>query len=372
MKHISQLDSLRAVAIVTVVIVHWFPKDNLLFTFCSNANAPSFFFTLSGFLITTILIKNKVNRNLHKTSKAVILKNFYLKRSLRLFPGYFLVIGIWWLTKPGTEPFRLTYFATFTSNIYTWKIQQWPALAHLWSMAVEEQFYLCWPLVILFTSRKYLAQVILSFAVFSVIWQHFYTPNEYARVLTFSCLDSLSIGSFLAYLVIYKPNALRKYYTVISTSAGLSLMWLVLQVAVYDTEFVKNRTLVSVITFWVITFFLIKGYIKTYLLAPLLENRLLKQMGKLSYGIYLYHFILPYFTNGFLTKAINLIQLYALAGWENYFLLAENFTLLLGLSYLSFYYIELPVQKLKRFLVAPANIEDTAGQPKVVALKELA
>jgi len=54
------------------------------------------------------------------------------------------------------------------------------------------------------------------------------------------------------------------------------------------------------------------------------------------------------------------------------FLLAENFTLLLGLSYLSFYYFELPVQKLKRFLVDPANIKDNAGQPEAVVLKELA
>jgi peptidoglycan/LPS O-acetylase OafA/YrhL len=355
MRYIPQLDSLRAIAIVSVVVAHWFPKDSFLYALSSAINAPSFFFTLSGFLITAILIKAKDNRHTHNISITTILKDFYIKRSLRLFPGYFLVVGTWWFTKPGNEPFSLVYFATFTSNIYTWKIQQWPALAHLWSMAVEEQFYLCWPLVVLFTNRRYLAPVILVFTGIGLIWQQFYMPNEYAGVRTLSCLDCLSIGALLAYILRYQPDILRRYYALITVLAGLSLMLVIVQVAIYDAEIIRNRTLVSIITFWIITFFVIKGDAKNYLFSQLLKNRLLMQVGKISYGIYLYHFILPYFTNSYFIKLNTHLFSHAPTAWENNILLAENFVVLLGLSYLSYYHFELPVQSLKRFFTAPAG-----------------
>jgi peptidoglycan/LPS O-acetylase OafA/YrhL len=163
-QHLAQLDPVRGVAILSVVVFHstMFTLDPALKSSSNLAGViyrtggcgwvgVDLFFVLSGFLITRILIRS---RGLPR-----FLTNFYARRSLRIFPLYFATLAIWTVvTQLGlSNAFGATpWLWTYTSNLLTgWR--GWPAVPisvnHFWSLAVEEQFYLVWPFTVLLCAR---------------------------------------------------------------------------------------------------------------------------------------------------------------------------------------------------------------------------
>lgn len=342
---------------VTVIIVHWYPKGTSLYTVSAYFNAPSIFFTISGFLITSILIKERSRTEAVSANKLETFKNFFIKRALRIFPGYFLVLGIWYLIKPDAEVIDYRYFLTFTSNIYIYKIQTWPALAHLWSMSVEEQFYFIWPWLILFVNRKYLMHTIILFIFVGIISQVLIPQNNYSGVLTVNCLDSFGLGGLLAWITLNSPELLARHYKAISVVAGISLLVLLTQ-GFLNKFYIQETTLASIITFWVITFFITKDDSKKYPLSFLFENKILMQIGKISYGMYLYHFFIPYLTYPAFFAINKFLHLSLKPHVINRIWMVESFSLLMILSFFSFKFFELPVQKLKvHFTAVPAKKE---------------
>lgn len=143
---IPSLDGLRAVSILLVLIAHvrgtrnfpWGSPETPLGTF-----GVRIFFVISGFLITSILLREL------QQSGSISLPRFYFRRTLRLFPAsYFLIVVVGVLASWGIvqlAPWDLAFAATYTMNFYT--NRGW-SLGHLWSLAVEEQFYLLWPLTL--------------------------------------------------------------------------------------------------------------------------------------------------------------------------------------------------------------------------------
>ncbi|HEX2535547.1 MAG TPA: acyltransferase, partial [Chitinophagaceae bacterium] len=145
------LDGLRGIGCLLVVVYHnfWFLHKYLFFGWL----AMDIFFVLSGFLITDILVKTIGRKD--------YLKNFYVRRILRVFPLYYATLILFLVVFPRLPafPLKLDYFVA--NGVYFWTfLQNWvlifrnpvdqTALNHLWSMAVEEQFYLIWPLVFAF------------------------------------------------------------------------------------------------------------------------------------------------------------------------------------------------------------------------------
>ena len=113
------------------------------------------FFTISGFLISTILLNSLNNR---ETTRPGIIGNFMVRRALRLFPIYYLMIIFFWFAKNHLSLFLwkdefTPYFFTYTPNFLIHKIGYGAAtcFSHLWSLGVEEQFYLVWPWILLFS-----------------------------------------------------------------------------------------------------------------------------------------------------------------------------------------------------------------------------
>lgn len=346
MKYIRQLDSLRAIAIITVVIVHWWPKNTFLYSASAYFNAPAVFFTLSGFLITSILIKEKNRAATAGSSRRPLLLNFYYKRALRLFPGYFLVLLIWYVFKPGPEPVSYKYYVAFLVNIYINRIQQWPALAHLWSMAVEEQFYLIWPWVILFTPKKALPYAILIFIGIGSASYLLTSQNDYSGLLLNNCMDSLATGALLGWLVAEKRHLLTRYRKWFDGLAIVAMMLFAIQIFFNTGFIIRDRLLVSVATAWLITWFLNQEEDKSYSINSIFNNGLLRRLGKISYGIYLYHFIIPYFTRGL--YAINgKLHLPTQGNAGDYVWIIENSVILLVVAAISYQYFEQPVMKLR-------------------------
>ncbi|MCJ8209022.1 acyltransferase [Mucilaginibacter sp. RS28] len=334
-------------------MVHWWPKNTFLYTLAGYCNAPSVFFTLSGFLITSILLKDRLKSEKTGVNKLLVYVNFFAKRALRLFPGYFLILGIWYFTRPGSEPINFKYYLTFTSNIYTYRIQQWPALAHLWSMAVEEQFYFIWPWVILFTNRKYLGYVITLFIGMGLISEKLTSDNAFSAMLTTNCLNALAGGALLGWLTITHSPLLSKIYTPVSIAAVASLAILLCQAIFHRLYFIQDTTLATIITIWIILFFVRKPESGSYLFAFVLDNKQLMHIGKISYGIYLFHFILPYYTYHFLQPFNAFLGLPPVSYDQDYVLIFENFVLLIGISALSYRYFEQPILTLKKYFKMP-------------------
>ncbi len=162
--HFPALDTLRGVAIV-VVLFHNLSifagsggKVDKLWNLFVEAGwvGVQLFFVLSGFLITGILVDDK--------EKPKALRVFYVRRFLRIFPLYYLLLLVYfvWLPRPFSE--SIWYFV-YLSN-WSWLFYGGlPGLGHVWSLAVEEQFYTLWPWVVLGSRPRALAGICIALVV---------------------------------------------------------------------------------------------------------------------------------------------------------------------------------------------------------------
>ena len=210
MAHITyrpDIDGLRAIAVLSVIGFHAFPS-----LLPGGFIGVDVFFVISGYLITTILL-------LEVQGAGIRILSFYAKRILRIFPALLLVLGtclvFGWHTLLGGEYMQLGKHifsgAFFASNLTLWSEANYfdnasvtKPLLHLWSLGIEEQFYIFWPLTLVLCARKrlpsakWLATVILLSLVYScmVVLQDrtagFYSPLSRAW--------ELLVGALLAYL----------------------------------------------------------------------------------------------------------------------------------------------------------------------------
>lgn len=208
------LDGLRGVAILLVMLNHFTiygmrapqgPVDRLYYTVASAGwVGVDILFVLSGFLITGILLNTKAQPH--------YFRNFYSRRTLRIFPlyyGFLLVyfLGIPLVSKaaPMVEGIRLdhAWFWTYSINMPI-AMMGWPAdkaLAHFWSLAVEEQFYLLWPLLVCALNLRPLMLVCVAAMLGALALRAEFLVRGYhvaAFVFTFARVDSFAIGACVA------------------------------------------------------------------------------------------------------------------------------------------------------------------------------
>ncbi|HVZ97556.1 MAG TPA: acyltransferase [Chitinophagaceae bacterium] len=346
----KQLDSLRAIAVILVIISHWIAADRWINTTPNGVIGVDIFFVLSGFLISWILFENRKKAERIHTSKSTLLKNFYVRRTLRIFPIYYATIFLLLIfSKASASNIHgaFLYFVTYTSNIYFFKIKVWDGvLSHLWSLAVEEQFYLIWPWIILFTNKKYLRSVIVIFIFIGIAGQYLMQEVRMGDILTFTCFDAFGLGALLAWQLSFKPKELKKFYHVLSFFSAIALVLFVAGIVQESWSYVPLKTLISILSLWVITYIVLHYETNTIRLKIIWNNRVLIFLGKISYGMYLYHNILPRMLNlKLINKYVNPLLpdvLYKEHWW--YLFIGENAVLLIIVSWLSYTLFE------KRFL----------------------
>jgi peptidoglycan/LPS O-acetylase OafA/YrhL len=205
--YMPQLDSLRFLAVLGVLVAHYW--DSRLLGDLDWAHiGVSLFFVLSGFLITGILLDCRRMADDSSQSPMYFVRQFYARRFLRIFPIYYLVIVILiWRNIPPAREIWL-WMVTYTTNIYITMHNTWVgSMGHFWTLAVEEQFYLVWPWVVLFLPRKWLLPTILFIIPLSSAYKFYaYFPfnidtmNWTEGTFTVASFDSLGIGAILSLL----------------------------------------------------------------------------------------------------------------------------------------------------------------------------
>ncbi len=350
------LDGLRGIGCLLVVVYHNFPFIHQYLFF--GWLAMDIFFVLSGFLITDILLNTFGEEN--------YLKNFYIRRVLRVFPLYYttlILVLLFFPLIPGL-PIQLDYFVanqawfwTFTQN---WLLIFYPsstqfALNHLWSMAVEEQFYLLWPLTVAAIRKPKILFALLVFILLSFIvlrfwlWINQVQGLAYYNFYTFTRIDGICIGCMVALLQKVNTNLLGKNMAIIVVGfAAFNFLFYLVNLKHQDSF--PYLALVGFSTFSMIFGLLVYDIInyQTPFLTTLFNINFLKFLGRISYGTYLFHWPLYLIIKPFLFHwaSGNLSTLGA------QFLVSTISTLAAYvLGYLSYQYFEMRFLRLKKHFV---------------------
>lgn len=312
--YIKGLDGLRAVAILWVMFGHissslnW-PADNIILkplNLLANMGwvGVQLFFVISGFLITQILIKDRGKPN--------YLKYFYMRRSLRIFPIYFLTLIFFFIIIPMSVGVPDWLGKSVDNQMWYWLyLQNWirpfehqGALAPLWSLAIEEQFYLVWPLLVLLLSNRWLKVLCLLMIISAPIIRTYLFHNmplyfdienigkASAYNFTIARWDAIAIGSLLALLVKeQQTQLLLKLNKPALTVGGLVVAGQIVILsnfaAVEPGIGMLNQT-TSAIMFGLLVILVSTSNENSFLIKTL-EFKPIKSIGKVSYAMYLFH-----------------------------------------------------------------------------------
>lgn len=364
MNYIRQLDAIRAIAVTLVIISHWLPDYFFLNRISHGQNGAfgvNIFFVLSGFLITRILLQNKIDLEKQQLPKVIAIKNFFFRRALRIFPIYYLTLTLLLVCHKYTGTHILEtypYYYTYTANLYFHSTQQWDGiLSHLWSLSVEEQFYLLWPWIIFFTRKEFLRPIILLFIAVGITSNYLFSTTV-MDCFTTSCFDAFGLGALLSWQVVYQRQKLSRFYMFTCIIAIASIVLLFGQL-IFHQSLLPFRTLSAAIALWLICFVVLTEH-RTTLINKVLKNNLLIWIGKVSYGLYLYHLLIPYFLNLLLQKLSNrgLLNIPR----ENYqlVLLAGSLFMLLFIAWISWNLIEQPFLGLKKRFQSQKHLKPLA------------
>lgn len=298
------LNGIRAIAAIGVMFSHInhslkrdYNIDNVsLFGFKDNGQAKSWvlgehgvtmFFVLSGFLITYLLIKE-----INKTD-TINIKSFYIRRALRIWPLYYLYLFITILIVYLFIHYELGqyiwYYVFFMANVPFALDQSFTAINHLWSIGVEEQFYLFWPFLFLFFYKKrffkhfLLGLILLQFFVRIFLWYK-YPFSTAALFSVINRFDCMMLGGLGAILYLEKSKIIE----LIDSFWIQLLSWIIIGLMFFNAFHFFNSIL-ETFSVSLITVIAIIGQINLKNKIVNLEIPILSYLGKLSFGIYVYH-----------------------------------------------------------------------------------
>lgn len=345
-RYYPQLDTLRAFAAFGVINLHWlnssYPE---LFGISHNSHwdfghfGVQLFFVLSGFLITNILLENKSS----KSNKKVI-KNFYIRRFLRLFPIYWLFIIFLVIVEDKFVIENIGWFLTYTANFKFYEagglIDVWSN--HLWTLSIEEQFYLAFPFLILLTPKKLEILVPIVLISASLLFKSLcHGSGESINLLTIAQLDMLGAGVGLALI----KNRFLEKFNLLTGSVGKTTMIISLASCIWIYYFINPGSTIWIafdylllISFSLLVANTASGF--SGITGKIFNNKILIYLGKVSYGLYVYHKVVPVMLLIFLKKLdvqiTNILVYYII-----------NLAILLIATHLSWILIEKPFLKLK-------------------------
>lgn len=285
--------------LISIFPFDWSKKAITLMT--NGGVAVSFFFVLSGFLITHLLLKEK-------TSTGTIgVGHFYMRRVLRIWPLYFSVLLFSFFIYPliksqlgytNQNPFRLLYQVLLLANFDNINVQHLgltgvaPMMVSInWSVSIEEQFYLCWPILFFLVKSERLWAVCLLIVVGSWIFRLTNTDHATQYYHTLSVISDLSIGGLGAWLTVYSRPFLG-FITTLSKYLILTLYLTGIIVLMYVDEIFSlwfNLTTLRVFSATFFCFIIVEQCYASDSFFKFGNFKSLSSMGKYTFGIYMLH-----------------------------------------------------------------------------------
>jgi peptidoglycan/LPS O-acetylase OafA/YrhL len=363
MRHYWQsLDGLRAVAVGIVMLAHAgspFPR--------SGGVGVDIFFVLSGFLITGILSKE------FQRYGSISRKHFYIRRLLRLTPALLACVLLFIIlslishhaVRFDVVAIALTYTSNYAIALFNYDLD---SLAHCWSLAIEEQYYLLWPFVVLFIERnirtslsKCLALLSLSLAL--ALYRAAMVGTFDAARINFALdtrMDGLVMGSALAYFVAFLEtrkeevavgrflHLLSKFVVPVSIFGVLAIMHFI----TWGNPWMGRLgyTLVAGASCVIVTDLVASPF---SLIRAILEKPVLTYFGKISYGLYLYHFPIYHFVE------------YTLDDFNRAYVVLVMVASTVATASLSYFLLEKPILRLKKhYGHAPKPCRDAEKPPR--------
>jgi peptidoglycan/LPS O-acetylase OafA/YrhL len=309
--HMLRLDGLRGIAIILVMLFHlalFRPAcrlDYMVHRFTEYGwIGVDLFFVLSGFLITGILLDAK--------GAPHYFRNFYIRRFLRIFPLYYaFTLVLIFLYPLAGEHFRAERDILVQNQWWLWTYSVNWLVANVgdfsrttlgtggfWSLAIEEQFYLLWPAVVLLLSRRALLRTCIGVAIFSMVVRFVLAERGWGwaavNMATFARFDGLAIGAVLA-IVARSSTGLAPLRRPAWITAGLAVVGLrLVDVLVhkfhyFSAENVSAMQLALLPILWGSFLVLAQTAAPSSLIAAITETRFLRSFGKYSYSLYLFH-----------------------------------------------------------------------------------
>jgi peptidoglycan/LPS O-acetylase OafA/YrhL len=363
-----ELDGLRFYAFLGVFICHTFPLDTAFYynlhlpipwlwaaVVRAGAAGVDLFFVLSAFLITSLLLKER------QETGGVSLRLFYIRRVLRIWPLYFLVVGLgvliarvpdrghFWYYDPRLPWAYVAGYLLFVANwIYVFLGMTHSICAPLWTVSIEEQFYIVWPALVKMLTRRgmFIAGIaVLVVATASLVG--LLLANRSAGYIYYgsaSRCTSLVLGIFLALLVDRLPRitTTTRFLLILVGLAG----WIAASANESDflgppnLRMLSDRAIISLTSGAIL-------YGCLYSRSKLVTGAWVVQLGKISYGLYMLHYL------GLL---LALSVFHPVRGWQLLAAKATGFAVTLVLAFASYRWIESPFLRLKnRFALVPSR-----------------
>ena len=341
---IPSLDGLRAVSILLVIFshisqtYHWSQSVPFIWRLTPGATGVSVFFVISGYLISSLLLREQA------ATGRISLRDFYLRRVFRIVPAYLVYIGvIALLAQAGVVTAEAQDFVAALLYVTNYVQAHW-VLLHTWSLSVEEQFYLLFPLLLLASTRRLLVMVLgatlcLSIAarLLNQVWGIWPVDAMYSFE---GRADQLAFGSLCALFQQHAPMVRQRALANIAVPVGALLVCIAMALPVGHTRTVLLNTLIGLATALAIHGCTLRPGNG---LARLLGCWPLRALGLISYSLYLWQQV-------WMTRELELPLSLALVG-----------TLLCGTA--SFWLVERPFLQLRRRL-------QSATEKSAIALKQ--
>ena len=363
--YLPNLDSLRAIAAIMVIVSHIAQYQQTLFSKIEvhlvGRMGVIVFFTLSGFLITYLLLKEK------SEASNINVKAFYLRRILRIWPLYFLILFLvyvvlhWGFPEIASLSSSQTHFTSILLNIFfltnvTFILKLTPfIITPIWSIGIEEQFYIFWPWIVKQT-KVWAIRLIIGVMLFMPLIRlaanvcgsvfHIEALQTASRIFATTKFDQMAFGGLMAYVGFNKKIHFGKFI--------LHLEWIQK----------KNVQLIAILMFFVLFWMiLIKTFNPEILFYPLcysvgiiicnlalnpqttlsIETRIGNYLGKISFGLYLCHMPIIYIANHLLKHFYQ--NMHGLAAYFVPYIVILPATI--AVAAISYHFWEMPFLKLK-------------------------